>query len=312
MAAEFWTDTDAEGYRAYPALSQSGLKLYLLDPQEYFRQYVARTSPRKPATASQEFGNAVERLAFYGTLDATVIPQDVLNADGHRKGAAYTAWMRDAEAAHPPGTKFFKADEFETKIGPIMQAVDNLRSHAEAAKLIWGDSIKHVRIRWVDQFTGMECKCEIDLLHLSGLIGDLKTAVSVTRSGFQRAVVNFGYYIQSFMYREALQAVANTLDQQPDSEMLRSCRHLLEQVADGLPLLCCWIAVKNKPSYHAEVYPVDDEWYPIAALMVRQAMAEIEAAHRTGVWQTRTHGMIAPLGVPKWAGNALEEMSVEE
>ena len=37
MAAEFWLGATKEEYHADPALSQSALKVYLSDPQQFFR-----------------------------------------------------------------------------------------------------------------------------------------------------------------------------------------------------------------------------------------------------------------------------------
>jgi len=314
VGAELMECTQEE-YRADPSLNQSGIKMFLKDPQEYFQRSVANPPilPPRPPTKSQQFGTDVERLAFSGSLPAIIIPRNVLNDAGHRKGAAWTQWELQQRALYGDDVKLLKADEYEKEYAPIQLAVDGLRSHSEAAKLLFGDEVRrHVRIRWVDQITGLPCKCEIDAIHRRGIIPDLKTAADVSEQGFARAVIQFGYYIQAFFYREALHALAGNLDTLGDSEMARFLRPLLERVRDGENLLCCWVAVKNKPSYHAEVHPCDEEWYPIAAPLVRQGMLEIAQARETGRWQTRTHGKLTNLKPPKWATNVLEQLGTGE
>lgn len=295
-------------------MSQSALKVFIQDPQQFYRQYVARTAPPREPTPSQEFGTAVEDLAFRDTLNAFVIPASALNADGHRKGAAWAAYVNQMVNEHGPNVKLCKADEFSKPLGPaaVMQAVDNLRGHEQARNLIWGESLKNVRIRWTDELTGMQCRCEIDLLHANSIIGDLKTAADVSVQGFHRAVVNFGYHIQAFFYREALRHVAKYLDEQPDSEVLRFARPMLERIREGENILCCWVAVKNKPSHYAETHPVDEAWYTIAEPIVRQKMLELKRAHETNYWQTPTHGRFTSLKPEKWAYNALEQLSLEQ
>ena len=314
MAAEFWLGATKDEYHADPALSQSALKVFISDPQMFYRQYVARTEPRKPATPSQEFGNRVEDLAFRGSMNAFTIPQGVLNEQGHRKGARWTAYENEMQAAHGENVQLLKPEEFSKPLGPgaVLQAVDALRGHQQANNLIWGESIKNVRIRWVDELTGLQCRCEIDLLHASAIIGDLKTAMDVTVNGFHRAVLNFGYYIQAFMYREALRHVAMHLDQQEDSEVLRFARPMLERIRDGENILCAWIAVKNKQSHYVEAHPTHDEWYVIAEPIVRAAMFDLKAAYDSGHWQTKTHGQFTNLKPLPYAYKALEELSTEE
>lgn len=284
------------------------------DPQQFYRQYVARTEPRKDPTPAMEFGTAVEDLAFRDRLNAVIIPQNVLNDQGHRKGAAWTNWAQEAVAEHGTDVKLLKADEFDKPMGPgaVMQCVENLRGHEKANQLIWGESLKNVRIRWRCKYTGLDCRCEIDLLHYASIIGDLKTCFDVSVDGFHKAVLQNGYYIQSFMYREALQAVAEHLDEQPDSEVLEFCRPMLERIREGENILCCWIGVKNRPSHHVEVHPADEEWYTIAEPVVRQKMFELKQCYETGRWQTLTHGSMTTLKPKKYAYNILEELSSDE
>lgn len=319
MAASFWTDATKEEYHADPALSQSSLKVFMKDPQQFYRQYVVRIEPRKDPTPAMEFGTAVEDLAFRNHLNAHIIPVSALHPTSGAKSnaAGQTNWSsyRDSMIAqHGPNVKLLKADEYDKPMGPgaVMQCVENLRGHEKAQQLIWGESIKNVRIRWTCKYTGLQCRCEIDLLHHLSIIGDLKTCFAVDMEGFHKAVLQNGYYIQSFMYREALQAVAEHLDEQPDSEVLEFCRPMLERIADGENILCCWIGVKNKPSHHVEVHACSENWYTIAEPIVRQKMFELRQCYETNRWQTLTHGSMTNLEPKKYAYNVLEELSSDE
>lgn len=318
IGASFWLGATKEEYHADPALSQSALKVFMRDPQQFYRQYVARTEPRKEPTPAMEFGTAVEDLAFRNHLNAHIIPVSALHPNGNKMNAAgrtnWTDYVAQMQAEHGQSVKLLKAEEFGKPLGPgaVMQAVENLRGHATARDIIWGESLKNVRIRWRCKYTGLDCRCEIDLLHHASIIGDLKTCFDVNMDGFHRAVLQNGYYIQSFMYREALQAVADHLDEQPDSEVLEFCRPMLERIADGENILCCWIGVKNKPSHHVEVHPCSEAWYTIAEPLVRAKMFELKQCYETGRWQTLTHGSMTNLEPKKYAYNILEELCAEE
>ena len=318
MAASLWLNADKDEYHADTSISQSSLKVFLRDPQQFYRQFVARTEPRKPPTASMVFGNQVEDFAFRNRLNAVMIPSDVLNEKGDRRDRAgerqWSSWKLQQQAAHGEDVQLLKADEFGKPFGPgaVMQSVDSLRGHDFANELIWGPSLKNVRIRWVDEITGLPCRCEIDILHAEAIIGDLKTTNDPSESGFAKSVSNFGYHIQAFFYREALHRLAEFLDDQQTSPELEFLRPLLEQVQAGKPLLCTWIAVKNSPSYMTEVHPVDEDWYSIAEPLVREAMQKLKESYASGNWQTPTHGGITRLKPPKWAFNALEALSDEE
>lgn len=318
MAASFWLGATKEEYHADPALSQSALKVFMKDPQQFYRQYVSRTEPRKPPTPAMQFGTAVEDLAFRGTLNAHIIPVSALHPNGNKMNAAgrtnWTDYVQQMQRDHGPDVKLLKADEYDKPMGPgaVQQCVENLRGHDKANQLIWGESIKNVRIRWTCKYTGLQCRCEIDLLHYMSIIGDLKTCRAVDMGGFHNAILQQGYYIQSFMYREALQAVAEHLDEQPDSPELEFCRPMLERIRDGENILCCWIGVKNSPSYHVEVHPCSEQWYTIAEPVVRQKMFELKQCYETGRWQTLTHGSMTNLEPKKYAYNVLEELSSED
>lgn len=318
IGAELWEGATKEQYHSDPSLSQSALKDFLRDPQYYHQKYVARTIPQKPPSPSQVFGNDVETLAFTGNLNAVMIPDHALNDKGERRDRAgerqWSTWRDQQLAQHGADVKLLKADEFSKPMGPaaVMQAVDNLRAHEYSRMLLWGDTVRHVRIRWVDEITGLPCRCEIDLLHLAGIIGDLKTSRDVTPFGFGRCVAQYGYDIQAYFYREALAMLAKWRQQLPNTELVRALMPLLERIAGGEPLLCCWVAVKNAPSYHAEVHPCDDDWYSIAAPIVMQAMQQIKECRETGRWQTRTFGSITNMKPPKFAFNRIEELAPTE
>jgi hypothetical protein len=326
--AELWEGVSKEQYHDDPSLSQSALKDYLVDPQFFFQRYIAKSIPPKEPSPSQIFGTAVEEVCFTGSLNAVTIPTEVMqrrnNADGTvtyaKAGATYNQWLLEQQALHGPGVRVYKEEEFAKPMGPaaILQAVDNLRSHNYANRLIWGETLRSVRIRWTDELTGLKCRCEIDLLNLLGIIGDLKTTRVVTEYGFARVVAQYGYDIQAYFYREALQQLAKDRDRLPDSPAGRAIRPVLDLIAGGEKLLCCWVAVKNSPSYHAEVHPCDGGadgnggWYSIAQPIVQQAMFAIADAHKTGHWQTRTFGTITNMKPPVFAYNRIQELAGTE
>lgn len=320
--AELWEGASKQEYHDDPAVSQSAIKEFIKDPQFFKQKYIDKSIPPKEPTPSQVFGNAVEEVCFTGSLNAVTIPVEVMqrrnNADGSvtyaKAGAPYNAWVLEQQARHGEDVKFYKQEEFAMPMGPaaILQAEANLRAHDFAARLLWGETVRTVRIKWRDELTGLWCRCEIDILNLLGIIGDLKTSRKVDKYGFARIVAEYGYDIQSYYYREALQALAKHREHLPDTALARAIRPLLDRIADGENLLCCWVAVKNSPSYHAEVHPCSDQWYTIAAPIVRQAMFAIKRCYETGHWQTDTFGTITDMEPPTFAFNRIQELAATE
>lgn len=82
----------------------------------------------------------------------------------------------------------------------------------QAAKELLSNGVAEVSCVWVDESTGLRCKCRIDWLDVPrGLFCDLKTTQDA--SDFERSIVKFGYHRQMAFYGRGL--AANGIDASP-------------------------------------------------------------------------------------------------
>ncbi len=281
-------------YRAAEGLNQSGLKMFAKDPQLYYETYVSKTAPHKPPTKSQQFGLDLEQLLLYGTLppELVQIPQNVLNADGHRKGGSYTDWKKDQH----PDAVLLTPREYAARVEPIALAAQSVWNTPKARWLI-SEAQRHVAIQWTDEETGWLCKAELDLVReTSGptYLCDLKSTKDSRvhpTSGegpFSRDIWTYGYHVQALFYREAYRQLTG----------------------ETCPFI--FIAVENKPSYACETITLHDDWLALAEQQIMQYKQDLSRAYATDKWVRPTHGKLIQSRPPRYAAYDMPEETSEE
>lgn len=266
-------------YRALKAVNQSGLKDFLESPELYYRKSVTREIPENPPTPSMIFGSNAERFVFHGRYpeDVVEIPAEKLNAQGHRKGAAWTEFA----AQFPETMRLLKADEFAAEIGPLEFVRQQVLSHPRAGKLVSADKETSVVITWTDDATGLPCKAELDLVSSFGILCDFKTSESVLPSKFSRSILDFGYHIQKRWYQTAWR----------------------ELTGDKLPFV--FIVARNKPPYNVETFDLHERWDELADARIKYGLERMAKAYQSGEWRSPTWGDVHTLECPRWADNTL-------
>src|SRR5262245_9918570 len=109
MTAEIWT-CDPASYHSDQAnsISHSDLEVFRESPRLYQGRFITGECPRE-ATAALELGTLIHAVVLEPENAAyAIIPPEALNADGHRKGAAWKQF-----AAANEGKLLLKPDEFQ-------------------------------------------------------------------------------------------------------------------------------------------------------------------------------------------------------
>lgn len=109
------------------------------------------------------------------------------------------------------------AEFLEQAAGKTIIAADMLRQAQEmrdallkndyCRKLLSG--VKETPYFWVDEMTGVECKCRCDVVtEINGLsvIVDMKSTTNASTEIFMRDAVKYGYMMQAAMYSEGVKA----------------------------------------------------------------------------------------------------------
>lgn len=268
-------DMNDTEYRTAKGLNQSTIKVFIQDPLAYKMLYVDGSIPPREPTAAMAFGSRLDDYVFTGKLPAIKIPSEVLSERGERRGKAWTDWANVQKSEHGNHVALLKDDEWEAEIAPLVVARANIFAHEKAAKLLKGDS--HVAVFWRDEQTGLDCKAQIDLVSQVPVLVDLKTTEDAGAESFVKSILNYGYHIQAWWYREAWRQAAG----------------------EDRPFV--FVVAQSKPSWRCEVYDLDDKWYLLAEQQVRSALDRIATAYQTGRWESPTHNLITTLEPPPWA-----------
>ena len=265
-------------------LSYSALKLANENPQLYEEIYVTKTRPRPSPTKQQEWGSACEAyIRNRGIDDVLIIPPEVLNKDGHRKGKK---WL-DFAAAHGHHHLATQA-EYDEVYGGFAAALRNVQEHEHAKNLVLDGLVYdferrppvwHERLAWTCPLTGLRRKCEIDLVHYKSCVAvDLKTAVNLDRDHFAKSAYDFGYDIQAATYLEALEMLTGKSD-----------------------WLFVWVAIRNTPPHDVEVYEASDEFLNLGRQRHEAYLRRYVEMRESGIWRSETWGRTCTLYPPKWA-----------
>ena len=286
VEVERWYCTSEEYHRDL-SLSQSKLKHFMADPEDFHERDVLHSVDAPETKAFQQFGLDAERLMFYGQTPGQVIPLEVLSQaqtgkgiQDRKAGPDWREFEARMQAEHGPDVQLMKPEEWDKAVPPILIARDKVREHDRANKLIFGEGSPHVALRWIDPLIDMPCKCQIDMLHGPDgnprIIVDYKTAAAVEEEEFRRAVGRFGYHYQAWWYRRAVKFYC------------------------GQTLPFAFVVSKNKPSYHCEVFDLSEKWYRLAERDMLKALVGVKHAFEEDDWTTETHGRITTLNPMPW------------
>jgi hypothetical protein len=192
---------DEREYHAAPGLSATGMKWLLRSPKHY-RQMVDQRIDR----AGFDVGHAVHGKVLGVGLDIAVIPELILASNGAASTKEAKAFIA---AARAEGLVPVKADVL-TQVGAIAESV---LANPKAAALLSLDGDTELSIFADDPDTGVPLRGRLDRLgQLSSgrLVNiDLKTTTDVRRHKIIRTIENFGYDIQSEMYKHLIRLTHN-------------------------------------------------------------------------------------------------------
>lgn len=197
-----------EAYHARPEWSRSNFEDAINEDGEvswplFYGLHVAepRLFQRTASTAMDAGTVAHAILSSPGDIDdvVTVIPSEVLNKDGYRKGQAWKDW-----SVENAGKIQMKEAEFD----PVRQMVRNVYAHPRGNWLMGHALNYEFGLVWEDSETGLLLRARLDLLvEFRGrvLVVDFKTTRCRTPRTFAKAAADLGYHRQAAWYSEAVE-----------------------------------------------------------------------------------------------------------
>ena len=156
------------------------------------------------------------------------------------------------------------------------------------SKLINGEH--EISYFWVDEDTGLECKCRPDSInHKLKIVVDYKTCDNAETEHFMKQAIRLGYDLQASYYLDGVKA--NT-----DEDYI-----------------FVFIAQEKKPPYAVNILQADDIFIRSGREVYKAMLQTYKECSESGVWYgyMGAENQINSLGVPKWIENMLGEESEE-
>lgn len=192
-------DCTLDEYHSRPEWSNSQLSVLLASPALFHGRFITKTYPRV-STQAMDVGSAAHALLSSPADRETVleIPADALNADGHKKGAAWKQF-----AAEHEGTILLKPAEFAM----VQQMVSNTYDCLPAGQILRQAIHYEFTLLWKDVDSGLSLRARPDLIvgHKGRVIvPDFKTTRCLTPREFAADAAKLGYHRQAACYSDAV------------------------------------------------------------------------------------------------------------
>ena len=243
-----------EIYHKGPGLSCSNLKA--IDESAAYYQWTLKN----PMEWSKQMrlGDALHAKI----LEPSTFSQNVIVAGKSGNTKAH----QDAKKDHPDKNVITEAD-FEE----MLKASDLLNSKEFARKILSG--YHEYAFYWIDEETGILCKCKPDSLHPMGFIGDLKWSSAKDEDHWMTISESFKYQMQNAWY---LDGVAEALKQSG-------------QVIDGLmiPKKFYFVVVLSSDKIDVMYVQFPEDFVEDGRARCRQALRVYKRCIEENYWPTK-------------------------
>jgi hypothetical protein len=262
-----------EEYHARPEWSHSQIEVFKDSPPLFHGRYITNIYPFQKSSAMDD-GTIVHDILSSGRRIedvVAIIPDDVLNGDGHRKGAAWKRWSDDHA-----GMIQRKQDECDS----LLRMIESVQSNPKARWLLDAKGYYEHSIVWRDKVTGLMLRARPDKMSLLSdecVISDIKTTRAEDHRDFSSAIASFGYHRQAAWYWDGV-----------------------ESLGYDVPAFC-FITVNKTPAHECHVYELQPSAIELGREENRQLLVELAHRLNTDNWTSRDHGTILEIDLPTWA-----------
>jgi len=264
-------DIPADIYHAYPAASNSGLKLVARSPAHF------KYAPKQTETRSKVLGKALHTAA----LEPGVFYKEYTLL--HDAKDRTTKEYKDAKKVH--GEEFVLVSSECEKVEGIMKSLWN---DPEIASLLSKPGHNELSGFSIDPETGITCKHRFDKLMNSGIGIDLKTTIDARHDAFSRAIYNYNYHVQAAFYMDQYEWITG----KPLKDFI-------------------FIAVESDAPCACKMYRLDHESLQVGRDTYRRALDQYAECKASGTWPAYHNDGVEEISIPKWALNKYDEQLIE-
>lgn len=225
-----------EEYHSGEGISRTAIMLFRRSPLHYWNKYINPSASKDKASDNCILGDALHTF--------------VLENDKYYSRYALVSKK----------TKKMK----EENAGKILLSFENheaIENMATALMLDFKFAKIENSIYWIDEETGMLCKCRPDILQTTSII-DLKTSKDASSHAFKRQVYQYGYHIQAAMAIDGLAA----------------CGIEIKKFE--------FIVVEKEPPYATAHYIISDEKIEEGRIAYKEALISIKSCMDKNEWPT--------------------------
>lgn len=266
------TQTDAEYHGDPVRISRSQLVDFLESPRLFqMRHLLKHPAWQLKPTKAMDFGTTCHHaiLTHRDAMQAfSLIPDDVLNDQGHRKGAAWLKWQRENEGKH-----HLTADE----AGSWLEMWNSLQENQAASKLLMGNyagAMSEVTIQWSHE--GVDLRARLDRAIPEFAIADMKTIANADDHKIERAISDGRLHIQAAMYRWAWYELSGEI----------------------LPFI--FVFVEKSAPFRTVCREVDPEWIEEGMTEVFDGLRRLQACGESGIWPRYSTDDILTVKKPRY------------
>lgn len=259
----------SEKYHSIPALGSSGLKKLARTPQHFYGAALDPNRPPNDPTPAMKAGT----LAHCALLEPASLPERYVVRpewlDGRTKEGK--AWL----AAVPQGVEAVTAEQMLT----AQRQAAAVRALPEIAAFL-ARGRAEVSAFWVDEESGVHCKCRPDWVHsteVGDVLLDLKTTQDASPEAFAKSIARLGYHLQDAHYRDGW-----------------------EQATGRTVLGLVFVVVEADYPHAAAAYVLDDASVAKARTEIRGLLDVYATCSTSGQWPGYPN-TIQPISLPAWA-----------
>lgn len=262
-----YEDIPGEAYHAGPGISRTGLwKIHSRSPRHF------RFGKQKDTDAF-----SLGEAAHLAILQPDAFETRVCRGPDDRRG---NRWKDAQEAAELDGRMLLTAGDFDA----VLEIRDAVHSDAwVSAILTGGDRQIEASGCWLDEETGVLCRCRPDLYRRDlKVIVDIKTTVSARSDDFAKSVVSYGYHAQEAFYSDGWRVLGQEVD------------------------AFVFIALEKEAPWAKAVYELPPSIVEEGRAIMRKTLPVFEECQRTNIWPGYPEG-VQELQFPRWAYTLIME-----
>lgn len=263
MKTGIYQDVSNDDYHGGEGVSKTQLDKVAQSPAHY----LYHQSHKMESTPAMQIGTATHTLILEPEKfddEIAVLPDGI----DRRTKAGKAAYAEFQEVA--AGKLIIKADDFDM----IQRMRDAVMAHPSAAQLLTG-GVAEQSAYWVDEDTGLLCRCRPDF-HVGSALVDLKTTKDGSPREFGRSAANMRYHVQAAFYLDGMNAAGGDVN------------------------VFGFVAMEKTPPYNVAVYTAEDAHIEKGRELYKRDLETLAEAKETGKY-TGYCDEPMPLFIPQWA-----------